>query len=199
MVRLRSIKPLTDVDKTAWPADRVERRSVDALVPYARNARKHTPGQVRQVAASIKEWGWTIPVLIDEQGGIIAGHARILAAQKLGLVSVPVMIAIGWPEDKKAAYIIADNKLALNAEWDDETLKSEFERLEESFDLDLTGFSDRELDRLLGDEEDEAGRGASKLAGFGFSIVVECTNEEEQAKLLQRLEDEGLKCRCLMT
>jgi ParB-like nuclease domain/DNA methylase len=78
-----------------WPADKVERRAVAALIPYARNARTHSPEQVDQIAASIREWGWTVPVLVDEQGGIIAGHGRVLAAHKLGIAEVPVMVAAG--------------------------------------------------------------------------------------------------------
>ena len=115
---------------TKWPADKVERRAVAALIPYARNARKHSPEQVDQIAASIREWGWTVPVLVDEQGGIIAGHGRVLAAQKLGLVDVPVMVAAGWSEAQKRAYVLADNKLALNAGWDDDLLKIELDDLQ---------------------------------------------------------------------
>src|SRR4051812_39868630 len=101
----------------AWPADRVVRRPLADLAPYARNARTHSPEQVAQLAASIREWGWTAPVLIDEQSNIIAGHGRVLAAQSLGIREVPVMVAIGWSEQQKRAYLIADNKLSLNAGW----------------------------------------------------------------------------------
>jgi ParB-like chromosome segregation protein Spo0J len=100
-----------------WPADQVERRSVSALVPYARNARTHSDEQVAQIAASIREWGWTVPVLIDEDGGLIAGHGRVLAARNLGLAEIPVMVATGWSEAQKRAYVLADNKLVLNAGW----------------------------------------------------------------------------------
>src|SRR5437763_2619944 len=98
-----------------WPADEVQRWPVERLVPYARNARTHSDAQVAQIAASIREWGWTMPVLADEAGGVIAGHGRILAAQRLGLAEVPVMVARGWSEAQKRAYVLADNKLALNA------------------------------------------------------------------------------------
>ena len=84
-----------------WPADAVERRPVAALVPYARNARTHSDEQVAQIAASIREFGWTIPVLVDEQGTIIAGHGRVLAAQRLGLTEIPVMVAAGWSETQR--------------------------------------------------------------------------------------------------
>ncbi len=129
-----------------WPADRVERRSVAALVPYARNARTHSDEQVAQIAASIREWGWTVPVLVDEAGGIIAGHGRVLAARKLGLAEVPVMVAAGWSEAQRRAYVLADNKLALNAGWDASMLSAEVLGLGEmGFDLALTGFSADEL------------------------------------------------------
>ena len=136
----------------AWPADRVERRKVASLVPYARNARTHSPEQVSAIAASIREWGWTNPVLVDPEGGIIAGHGRILAAQKLGLTDVPVMVANGWSKEQKRAYVLADNKLALNAGWDLELLTFELSELQShEFDLGLTGFSTDELAKLLTD------------------------------------------------
>src|ERR1700757_3499950 len=96
-----------------WPANNVETRSVNSLVPYARNARTHSDAQVAQLAASIREWGWTMPILIDEAGGLIAGHGRVLAARMLGIKDVPTMTARGWSEAKRKAYIIADNRLAL--------------------------------------------------------------------------------------
>lgn len=141
---------------STWPADKVERRQVSSLLPYARNARTHSEAQVAQIAASITEWGWTVPVLIDEAGTIIAGHGRILAAQKLGLADVPVMVAAGWSDAKKRAYVLADNKLAMNAGWDDELLALELGELkDEGFDLDLIGFGDDELAKLLADPTDE--------------------------------------------
>jgi len=136
----------------AWPADKVERRAVAALIPYARNARTHSDAQVAQIAASIVEWGWTTPVLIDEAGGIIAGHGRVLAARKLALPDVPVMVAAGWSEAQKKAYVLADNQLALNAGWDMDLLKVEVGDLSAlGFDLDLIGFDDKLLADLLAD------------------------------------------------
>jgi DNA modification methylase len=132
-----------------WPADRVERRKVSALTPYARNSRTHSDAQVAQIAASIKEWGFTTPVLIEPDGGIIAGHGRVMAAQRLGLDEVPVVIAEGWTEAQKRAYVIADNKLALNAGWDDQLLKIEMDELAGlDFDLTLTGFGLDEIAAL---------------------------------------------------
>jgi hypothetical protein len=96
-----------------WPADKVERWAIDRLIPYARNARTHTDAQVAAIAASIKEWGWTTPALVGEDGGLIAGHARVLAARQLGIAEIPVMVAAGWSEAQKRAYVLADNQLAI--------------------------------------------------------------------------------------
>jgi ParB-like chromosome segregation protein Spo0J len=144
------------------PADKVEQWSIDRLIPYANNARTHSAEQVAQIAASIKEWGWTTPVLVDEQGSIIAGHGRTLAAHKLKMTEIPVMVAEGWSDAKKRAYIIADNKLAMNAGWDNEMLALELGEIGElGFDLDLTGFKSEEIQALHtpdfepGTEEDQ--------------------------------------------
>jgi len=137
----------------AWPADNVIRRKVSALVPYARNSRTHSPEQVDQIAASIKEWGFTTPILVDTDGQIIAGHGRLLAAQKLGLDEVPTMTAEGWTDAQKKAYVIADNKLALNAGWDNAMLAVEMKELGDlGFDLDLTGFGKDEIGALFPNE-----------------------------------------------
>jgi ParB-like chromosome segregation protein Spo0J len=132
------------------PADKVEKWAIDKLIPYARNARTHSDEQVSQLAASIKEWGWTTPVLVDEQGGIIAGHGRTLAAQKLKMTEVPVMVAKGWSDAKKRAYIIADNKIALNSGWDEEMLRLELAELDVAgFNLELTGFTGDDLTQAM--------------------------------------------------
>lgn len=145
------------------PADKVEQWSIDRLIPYANNARTHSAEQVAQIAASVKEWGWTTPVLVDEQGSIIAGHGRTLAAHKLKMTEIPVMVAEGWSDAKKRAYIIADNKLAMNAGWDNEMLALELGEIGElGFDLDLTGFKAEEIQALQtpefkpGTEEDQS-------------------------------------------
>lgn len=133
-----------------WPADAIERRKVSQLIPYARNARTHSDAQVAQIAASIREWGWTNPVLIDAEGGLIAGHGRVLAARKLGIEDIPCMIATGWSDAQKRAYILADNQLALNAGWDTEMLKVEIGELGiEGFDLGLIGFGEDFLAGLM--------------------------------------------------
>jgi DNA modification methylase len=127
----------------------IEFRELDTLIPYVRNSRTHDEAQVSQIAASIKEFGWTNPILIDDQNGVIAGHGRILAARKLGENRVPCIVLKDLTEAQKRAYVIADNKLALNAGWDQNLLRIEIEDLKEAeFDLDLLGFTKEELDAL---------------------------------------------------
>lgn len=131
-------------------APSVEMLPTDALIPYARNSRSHSPEQVAQVAGSIREFGFTNPVLIDANNGIIAGHGRVMAAGKLGLDKVPCIRLAHLTETQKRAYIIADNKLALNAGWDEEMLALELGELkEEDFDLSLIGFDEAELADIL--------------------------------------------------
>jgi len=129
---------------------KIENIAIESLIPYARNSRTHSEEQVAQVAASIKEFGFTNPVLIDEQGGIIAGHGRTMAARKLGLAEVPCIRLSHLTEAQKRAYVIADNKLALNAGWDETMLALEFKDLQDmGFDLELTGFGLGDIDELL--------------------------------------------------
>src|SRR5713226_5220953 len=123
---------------------------VDKLIPFAHNPRTHSDAQVAQIAASIAEFGFNNPILVDTQAGIIAGHGRLLAARKLQLQEVPVIVLDHLSEAQKRAYIIADNQLALNAGWDEELLQMELAVLqEEDFNLDLIGFETTELVRLL--------------------------------------------------
>lgn len=143
-------KETTTAPTVNWPANSVEQRAVDLLIPYARNARKHSDQQVDQIAASIREFGWTVPVLVDETGTIIAGHGRVMAAKKLGISAIPVMVAHGWSEAQRRAYVLADNKLTLNGEWDEDLLKVELADLEAlDFNLEITGFSEAELTKIL--------------------------------------------------
>jgi DNA modification methylase len=135
---------------------KVEYKKIKELIPYCNNSRTHSDEQVLQIASSIKEFGFTNPVLIDGQGGIIAGHGRIMAAQKLKMDEVPTITLSDLSEAQKKAYIIADNKLALNSGWDADMLKIELEQLKElDFDLGLIGFSDDELALLMGGETTE--------------------------------------------
>src|SRR6478735_3255212 len=128
---------------------RVEYRPVTSLIPFAKNARTHSDAQVAQIAASIREFSWTNPILVDGENGVIAGHGRLLAARKLGMDTVPVIELAGMSETQKRAYIIADNKLSLNAGWDEELLGLELADLGSfGFDLSLTGFSELEIGSL---------------------------------------------------
>ena len=175
---------------------KLEWREIATLIPYARNSRTHSDEQVAQIAASIKEFGWTNPILVDGDNGIIAGHGRLAAARKLGHTQVPVIELAELTETQKKAYIIADNKLALNAGWDDELLKLEVKELNDmNFDLTLLGFDDVELANLFDekpeDEEEITGQSYNEV----FNIIVECKDEAEQEKIFNRLDSEGYKCR----
>ena len=126
------------------------------LIPYARNSRTHSEEQVTQIAASIKEFGFLNPVIVDGEKGIIAGHGRVMAAKKLGMVELPAVEASHLTEAQRRAYVIADNRLALDAGWDEEMLRVEFAELEGlGFDLDLTGFTPEEIG-ALGFDNDSA-------------------------------------------
>ena len=131
-------------------------KKVRDLIPYVNNSRTHSEEQVNQICASINEFGFTNPLLIDEKDSIIAGHGRLIASKKLGMEEVPCIVLEGLTEAQKKAYIIADNKMALNAGWDEELLKIELENLKElDFDLELTGFNVDELDELFKEDEEE--------------------------------------------
>jgi ParB-like chromosome segregation protein Spo0J len=149
-----------------WPLER--------LVPYARNARLHSEAQVAQIAASILEFGFNNPVLVGMEGGIIAGHARVLAVRKLGHTEIPVIVLGHLTENQKRAFVLADNKLALNAGWDSEMLRLELEALaEQSFDLELTGFDEKELAEVMARE--------TPRGSFDPDLVPELENERSAA------------------
>lgn len=174
------------------------RKSAD-LIPYVNNSRTHSEQQVQQVASSIKEFGFTNPILIDEDSGIIAGHGRLMAAQKLGLDEVPTITLEGLTEAQRKAYVIADNKLALNSGWDDQLLKVEIEALSDSdFDLDILGwdvlpdFKDDVDYSILedGDFEDEL---AEMQDGVKKAIQIEFESHdyEEAAELIKKFRAQG--------
>ena len=163
-------------------------KKVQELIPYLNNSRTHSEEQVNQICASINEFGFTNPLLIDEKDMIIAGHGRLLASKKLGMEEVPCIVLEGLTEAQKKAYIIADNKMALNAGWDEELLKIELENLKElDFDLELTGFNVDELDDILGTEEEK------EVVEDDFEIEVP---EEPKAKLgdIYQLGNHRLMC-----
>lgn len=147
--------PSTGADQISWPASQVEMCDVAALIPYARNARTHDADQISALAKSIQEFGFTMPILRDESGTVLAGHARLAAAQQLNLKAVPVITAHGWSEAKKRGYVLLDNQMALRADWDPDLLKIELSDLQlADFDLDLLGFDD-EMDEFLSDKADD--------------------------------------------
>lgn len=155
-------------------------KNVKDLIPYVNNTRTHDEKQVKQIAASIKEFGFTNPVLVGESNDVIAGHGRILAAEKLGIDEVPTIELKGLTEAQKKAYIIADNKLALNAGWDEELLKLELSVLNDlDFDLSITGFDQKEIDILTLDIND-----------FGTSFDLASGDKEPIQQMTFTLADE---------
>tara|TARA_R110001592_G_scaffold140727_1_gene361814 strand:- start:3505 stop:4758 length:1254 start_codon:yes stop_codon:yes gene_type:complete len=135
-----------------WAVHNTVIKNINDLIEYDSNPREHTPEQVEQVANSIREFGWTMPILIDETNEIIAGHGRLMAGKKLGIKEVPCIVAQGWSDEQKKAYCIADNKLTENSTWSKDFLKLNLTSLyDDEFDLALTGFSDEELSKILPD------------------------------------------------
>lgn len=154
--------------------------NVDDLIPYINNSRTHSEAQVAQIAASIQEFGWTNPILIDGDKGIVAGHGRFLAARKLGREKAPCIELSHLSPAQKRAYVIADNKLALNAGWDAELLKNELLSLnEESFDLSLTGFDTLEISTLL-DAPDFLPASEEEQGRLDEKKKVKCPNCEHE-------------------
>ena len=166
----------------------VSMRPVRDLVPSERNPRSHSPEHVRQIVASIQEFGFTIPLLVDEKGELIAGHGRLLAAQELGMREVPVMVAAGWSEAQKRAFRIADNKLTENGQWDDYLLREELAELAGDFPLDALGFGPSELDAVLaGDSPLTVEEIETKEVADRFWLVVKGPLPQ-QAQALERLK-----------
>ena len=164
-----------------WPADNVQRVPLDRLRVYPKNAKKHPRSQVAALAAMIEEVGWTMPVLVDEQGEIVAGHGRVMAAQLLNLVSIPVMVARGWTEAQIKAYRLADNVIPENSSWDEALLKVEVREIEAlNYDIGKIGFDMERLTKLFDDggvniqaDRDEAGTGVrAEHMKFGKNNVI---------------------------
>ncbi len=193
-------------------AKHIEMRLVETLIPSAKNPRTHSDAQVDQIAASIEEFGWTNPILLDSRAGILAGHGRLLAALKLRLSEVPVIVLDHLTEAQKRAYIIADNQLALNAGWDEDLLREELAALQQAdFNIDLLGFEDEELARLLAAQDatprltDEdavpelpqtpvSARGDLWILGSHRLLVGDATNQTDVAKLMA-----GVLADCVFT
>ena len=167
---------------------KIQYRKVEELIPYVNNSRKHSDQQVAQIAASIKEFGWTNPILVDNEKGIIAGHGRLMAARKLKMDDVPTIELSHLSEAQKKALVIADNKLALNADWDTQILSLELSELQDiGFDLDILGFDANELSALLEPEEVE---------GLTDEDAVPEVPEERKTKLgdIYQLGNHRLMC-----
>jgi len=177
--------------------DGIEMVAIEELLPYVNNSRTHSQEQVEQIAISMREFGWTAPIIMDDEGMVLAGHGRLMAAKKLKLTEVPVIRVSHLSEAKKKAYVIADNKIAENSGWDKELLFAELSFLqEEEFDLSILGFDGTELADLMGlgeEAEDE-----SESVPQEFAIIINCEGEAEQAGLLDELESRGIKCRALV-
>lgn len=170
---------------------------VKDLIPYANNARTHSDEQVAQIAASIKEFGWTNPILIDGENGIIAGHGRLAAARKLGMEELPAIQLDGLTKAQKKALILADNKLALNSGWDYELLKIELEELnDQNFDLSIIGFDADELEKVMFDNIETELPKEQDLKAM-YEIAVECKDGNEQQIVFDMITEKGYKCRVL--
>ena len=173
---------------------KIKYKPIVDLIPYARNSRTHSEAQVAQIAASIKEFGWTNPVLLDGENGIIAGHGRVMAAQKLGEKEVPTIELANMTGNQRKAYIIADNKLALNAGWDDAMLALEIDDLKDAgYNLELTGFDLKEFE--LKDDEDKEGN--SPIDESRNLLMIECEGERELEKLFAEMQERGFECKIL--
>ena len=167
----------------------IEEIKTSDLIPYARNSRTHDEAQVAQIAGSIREFGFTNPILIDGDNGIIAGHGRVMAAQKLKMKEVPCIVLGHLTEAQRRAYIIADNKLALNAGWDEELLTLELSELREmDFDLSLTGFDGEEIERALNPEELISDHYSTKIGAPVYEPKGEMPELEKLADTTRRDE-----------
>jgi ParB family chromosome partitioning protein len=169
-------------------------REIDELVCDTGNARTHSDEQIAQIAASIRQWGWTNPILIDERATIVAGHGRLEAARTLSLRQVPTITIEGLSDKQRQALNLADNKLALNAGWDQDLLRAGLERLQaNAFDLSLLGFSGSKLEALLGSSNK-----LDELIEARYQIMVDCGDAEVQTRLLSQFQSRGIRCKGLM-
>jgi len=165
------------------------------LVPYENNSRTHSQQQVDQIKRSMREFGFTNPILIDEHNGIIAGHGRLQAAQELDIKLVPTITLKGLTEAQRKAYVIADNQLALNAGWDFDALNVEINNLDLlNFDLNILGFNDQELANIIDGLEKIAPELKEESYSQIFNLVVSCSDETEQEKIYNELTAKGYKC-----
>jgi ParB-like chromosome segregation protein Spo0J len=183
---------------------KIEMVDIETLIPYARNARTHSEQQVTQIAASIREFGFNNPVLIDGQTTIIAGHGRVLGAKKLGLDRVPCIRLTHMTDAQRRAYILADNRIALNSGWDDAMLALELQGLEtDGLDLGLVGFDEAELQKLLQGMDLPAEGIGENVPDSNYKeqygVIVLCESEQQQETTYNSLTSQGLKCKVVTT
>lgn len=168
------------------------------LIGYEKNSRTHSDAQIAQLVASLREFGFTNPILIDGKNGIIAGHGRLKAAQELGYDSVPTIELNELTDEQRRAYVIADNKLALNAGWDNDLLAFELQDLEDAgFDLGLTGFSDSEIKALNFDNSEVEDDFKEPIDENRNLLMIECEGERELEKLFEEMKNRGFECKIL--
>lgn len=173
---------------------KVQYRKRELLTPYENNARTHSDDQIKEICRSIVRFGFTNPILVDEENRIIAGHGRLMAAEYLDIDPVPTITIPGLNDEERRAYILADNKLAMNAGWDMELLEMELSELRlADFDLPVIGFSEAELRSIL--NAHDVNPPSRSINGDEFLLIVEVDNEEQQEALFRRLCEEKYKVR----
>jgi ParB-like chromosome segregation protein Spo0J len=177
-----------------------EMRDPTKLKPHPQNSRRHTARQIDMLVASLEEFGFAKPVLIDEDDMIIAGHGTVQAAIKIGMGQVPVSVAVNWSDADKRAYLIADNRLHDLSAWDKNLLALEVGALQKiGVNIKAMGFEKKSIEQALrratstGDAERELGE------GYGYAVLITCTSEAHQRDLLERFAAEGIKCRALIS
>jgi hypothetical protein len=175
-----------------WPAEKPELWALDDIKPCDRNPRTHPEKQIELLAALMKKYGVDQPIVVDENGVILKGHGRRLAAQAAGFVEFPVVVNRGLSDNDKSLIRIADNQVSVLAGWDDEILKQEILAFDKDFDLDLLGFNKKAVEKFFQND------GAPVLFEREFSILIECKDEAEQLVTLKRLQDLDIKCRALI-
>jgi hypothetical protein len=185
--------------ETNWPASKTELRELNELAPYPRNPRLHDEDQIEKIMASIKQWGFTIPLLIDEAGQLIAGHARFEAAKRLALQRVPVMVARGWTEAQKRAYVIADNQLASLSSWDRESLAHHMQLIDDATLTAALGFNDSELRDLcsVDDLMGESHSGNADVGGSRFLLLLEFDDEPTLQQHFDELRGRGVRVKVM--
>jgi len=195
--RRRASKPV-DQTRLTQPAEKTVNWPLEKIRPYPNNPRTHNDEQIRALAALMLKYGIDQPIVVDEDGIILKGHGRRIAAFTAGFSSYPVVIRKGLSEDDKKALRIADNQVALLAGWNQDLIKIEVGSLSlAGYDMPLLAFPERELARLTGDGEDEAA--LPQLEGLSYAVVIRCKTERDQKGLLERFEKEGLMVEALIS